>query len=342
MRGGWEAAACPLGRGRYHRAEANRFPGRACGRRRVARQRGLSAAPDDGSPQRSAREGVRQGGVGRSRRAPPGALAGDRHRQRRDAQHLRNGLYGVARLRGPCARARRLRPTGDAVQLPVLGGDGAAGPQPGHADGEDLRPGTEAQSDTPDVDFISMPGSPTVVARQRAGGPRRRDRDPEPGRDGERLRGRRLPGGGRGRGRADPARHVSVRAEVGARAGRGRRRRDHLQRRRHAGPAERRVHRQPDRRDRSGRDLELRPRQGALRRLPGGPEPDRRLPDVRPPGGPVLQPGDRGDRRGDPNNVVVVGAHLDSVAAGPGINDDGSGTSLLLTMAQRLARPGTR
>ena len=45
-------------------------------------------------------------------------------------------------------------------------------------------------------------------------------------------------------------------------------------------------------------------------------------------------------RGGDPDNVVVVGAHLDSVEAGPGINDDGSGTSLLLTMAQRLARPG--
>jgi Zn-dependent M28 family amino/carboxypeptidase len=45
-------------------------------------------------------------------------------------------------------------------------------------------------------------------------------------------------------------------------------------------------------------------------------------------------------RQGDPDDVVVVGAHLDSVAAGPGINDDGSGTSLLLTMAQRLARPG--
>jgi Zn-dependent M28 family amino/carboxypeptidase len=44
--------------------------------------------------------------------------------------------------------------------------------------------------------------------------------------------------------------------------------------------------------------------------------------------------------KGDPNNVVVVGAHLDSVPAGPGINDDGSGTALLLTMAQRLARPG--
>ena len=45
-------------------------------------------------------------------------------------------------------------------------------------------------------------------------------------------------------------------------------------------------------------------------------------------------------RAGDPNHVVVVGAHLDSVAAGPGINDDGSGTALLLTMAQRLALPG--
>ena len=45
---------------------------------------------------------------------------------------------------------------------------------------------------------------------------------------------------------------------------------------------------------------------------------------------------------GDPDNVVVVGAHLDSVEAGPGINDDGSGTALLLTMAQRIARSGTR
>jgi Zn-dependent M28 family amino/carboxypeptidase len=43
---------------------------------------------------------------------------------------------------------------------------------------------------------------------------------------------------------------------------------------------------------------------------------------------------------GDANHVVVVGAHLDSVAAGPGINDDGSGTAALLTMAQRLARSG--
>jgi len=39
---------------------------------------------------------------------------------------------------------------------------------------------------------------------------------------------------------------------------------------------------------------------------------------------------------GDPNHVVVVGAHLDSVPAGPGINDDGSGTATNLAMAQEL------
>ena len=54
---------------------------------------------------------------------------------------------------------------------------------------------------------------------------------------------------------------------------------------------------------------------------------------------------------GDPNHVVVVGAHLDSVPDGPGINDDGSGTATLLarprssptattTCARRSASPG--
>ena len=42
-------------------------------------------------------------------------------------------------------------------------------------------------------------------------------------------------------------------------------------------------------------------------------------------------------RGGDPNNVVVVGAHLDSVPEGPGINDDGSGTATLLAQAEELA-----
>lgn len=39
---------------------------------------------------------------------------------------------------------------------------------------------------------------------------------------------------------------------------------------------------------------------------------------------------------GDPNNIVMLGAHSDSVAAGPGINDDGSGTISLLEVAKQL------
>jgi Zn-dependent M28 family amino/carboxypeptidase len=39
---------------------------------------------------------------------------------------------------------------------------------------------------------------------------------------------------------------------------------------------------------------------------------------------------------GNPDNVVMAGAHLDSVAAGPGINDNGSGTAALLETAVRL------
>jgi Zn-dependent M28 family amino/carboxypeptidase len=41
---------------------------------------------------------------------------------------------------------------------------------------------------------------------------------------------------------------------------------------------------------------------------------------------------------GDPNNVLVVGAHLDSVPDGPGINDDGSGTAMLLAQAEAMAQ----
>ncbi|MFF5706815.1 M28 family metallopeptidase [Streptomyces sp. NPDC012794] len=42
-------------------------------------------------------------------------------------------------------------------------------------------------------------------------------------------------------------------------------------------------------------------------------------------------------RGGDENNTVFLGAHLDSVAAGPGINDNGSGSAGILQVAQRLA-----
>jgi Zn-dependent M28 family amino/carboxypeptidase len=41
---------------------------------------------------------------------------------------------------------------------------------------------------------------------------------------------------------------------------------------------------------------------------------------------------------GDPNNVVMVGAHLDSVDEGPGINDNGSGAAVLLETAIQMAR----
>ena len=42
-------------------------------------------------------------------------------------------------------------------------------------------------------------------------------------------------------------------------------------------------------------------------------------------------------KKGDPNNIVALGAHTDSVAEGPGINDDGSGIISLLTVAKQLA-----
>ncbi len=42
-------------------------------------------------------------------------------------------------------------------------------------------------------------------------------------------------------------------------------------------------------------------------------------------------------RGGDPDRVVMAGAHLDSVAEGPGINDNGSGSAGVLETALRLA-----
>ena len=43
---------------------------------------------------------------------------------------------------------------------------------------------------------------------------------------------------------------------------------------------------------------------------------------------------------GDPGSVVMLGAHLDSVMDGPGLNDDGSGVALLLETARWLAGRG--
>ena len=43
-------------------------------------------------------------------------------------------------------------------------------------------------------------------------------------------------------------------------------------------------------------------------------------------------------RQGDPDRTTVVGAHLDSVEEGPGINDNGSGTSAILEIAEQVAK----
>ena len=43
-------------------------------------------------------------------------------------------------------------------------------------------------------------------------------------------------------------------------------------------------------------------------------------------------------RKGDPRHVVVAGAHLDSVPAGPGINDDGSGSAWQLELAEQISK----
>ncbi|MFG2692540.1 M28 family peptidase [Kitasatospora sp. NPDC048407] len=41
---------------------------------------------------------------------------------------------------------------------------------------------------------------------------------------------------------------------------------------------------------------------------------------------------------GDPNHVLLTGAHLDSVPVGPGINDNGSGSATVLTTALQVAK----
>jgi Zn-dependent M28 family amino/carboxypeptidase len=46
--------------------------------------------------------------------------------------------------------------------------------------------------------------------------------------------------------------------------------------------------------------------------------------------------------RGDPNRVVVQGSHLDSVIAGPGINDNGSGSAYNLESAIQIAEKNLR
>ncbi|WP_253905927.1 M28 family peptidase [Arthrobacter sp. H5] len=45
---------------------------------------------------------------------------------------------------------------------------------------------------------------------------------------------------------------------------------------------------------------------------------------------------------GSADNVVMVGAHLDSVQAGPGINDNGTGSAAILAAASTTTAPEAR
>ncbi|MGW8379239.1 M28 family metallopeptidase [Streptomyces sp. ODS28] len=45
---------------------------------------------------------------------------------------------------------------------------------------------------------------------------------------------------------------------------------------------------------------------------------------------------------GDPDKVLMAGSHLDSVSAGPGINDNGSGSASVLETALAVAREGLK
>jgi len=47
-------------------------------------------------------------------------------------------------------------------------------------------------------------------------------------------------------------------------------------------------------------------------------------------------------KKGDASKTLVVGAHLDSVVEGPGINDNGSGTSAILEIAEEMSEAGTK
>ena len=47
-------------------------------------------------------------------------------------------------------------------------------------------------------------------------------------------------------------------------------------------------------------------------------------------------------KRGSSDNVVMLGAHLDGVQDGPGINDNGSGSATLLETAVQLAEQESR
>jgi hypothetical protein len=60
-----------------------------------------------------------------------------------------------------------------------------------------------------------------------------------------------------------------------------------------------------------------------------------------PAGGLPERDDDGDDDRSGPSDVLVVGAHLDSVPRGPGVNDNGSGSGTILEIAEEMAERDT-
>ena len=204
-------------------------------------------------------------------------------------------------------------------------------------------PATPDDDGSPAVDFITLGYSPTASAVGQEGRPDERHRH-DPAGDGrcidERLRGARTT---RLRRRATSRSSCAAPARSWQKADRGaagrRRRRDHLQRRRRRRAARTRCSSSTRSTSRSRRSSRASPsaRSCTTRSTPArtsrstlttfGTLQERFLPQV------IAE-----TKGGDKNNVLVVGAHLDSVPAGPGINDDGSGTAMLLAQAEAMAK----
>ena len=138
-----------------------------------------------------------------------------------------------------------------------------------------------------------------------------------------------------GQHRGHPAGHLHVRREGGQRPGGGRRRGRHLQR----GPAG--THRRRPRHP--GRSGGGHPRGGRQLRHRRGVERHARSRPARGHGSTVSETRTTWNviaetASGRDDNVVVVGAHLDSVVAGPGINDNGTGSSTILEVALQMEK----
>ena len=277
-------------------------------------------------------------------RAPPAQAAGDRRRQRRHPRGHRHGLHGVGGLRRQDAAEGRLQAEGHAVQLPVLGGDAAGGHAPRPAAAEDLplrhrgrrrQPRRRLHHDglLADKSVTGAKVVPTTDVTIPPAGP---------GTSTSGCEASDYPAAVKGaialiqRGTCAFVDKAAAAQAAGA-----------------AGAIIFNDGANADRQnpvfisDAVDLDIPVVVSSFAVgKELYDAYQAGRRRRSTSPTYG-VLR--DRyfdqvlaETQKGDPDHVAVVGAHLDSVEAGPGINDDGSGTATLLTMAQQIAKSNTK